>query len=53
MILETRRNKMKKTICMILAFVLAFSCCTAMTVGAAEDEDSTRPVYLLGDVDLD
>ena len=44
---------MKKTICMILAFVLAFSCCTAMTVGAAEDEDSTRPVYLLGDVDLD
>lgn len=45
---------MKKTISIILALILALSCCTVLSVSAADDEtQESAPVYLLGDTDLD
>ena len=45
---------MKKMISIFLALILALSCCTVLSVSAADDQtQESAPSYLLGDTDLD
>ena len=47
---------MKKTISVIMALIIAVSCCTVFGVNASDDAVSPAaitPIYLLGDADLD
>lgn len=45
---------MKKIISTVLALITVLSCCTVLSVSAADDETrESAPVYLLGDTDLD